>query len=87
MGSVGFLLIFAAVNGANARLARKTRSRRWLSLVGVGLCLGALGCLFWQSAQRSPHHLWIPFAMIGVSIAIEAAYRWATGRRIRLPKI
>ncbi len=40
MGSAGFLLIFAAVNGANVVLAERTGSRRWLSLLGVGLCLG-----------------------------------------------
>ena len=84
MGSVGFLLIFAAVNGANARLARNTHSRRWLSLLGVALCLGALASLLWQSAQRSAEQLWIPVIMIGLAFLIEAGFRLVTNRTIRL---
>jgi amino acid transporter len=86
IGSVGFLLIFAAVNGANAVLADETQSRRWLSLVGVGLCLSALASLLWQTATRSPSKLWIPFVMIGVAFLIEAVFRAATGRTISLSK-
>jgi len=84
MGSAGFLLIFAAVNGANVKLAKETRSKRWLSLMGVGLCLGALASLLWLSADRSPRQLWIPFAMIGVAFVIEVIFRVATDRKIRL---
>lgn len=86
MGSAGFLLIFAAVNGANAALADKTRSRRWLSLTGVGLCIFALGSLLWQTASRTPSQLWILFVMGGAAFLIEAAYRLATGRTINLSK-
>ena len=86
MGSAGFLLIFAAVNGANVKLAGETRSQRWISLVGVGLCLSALASLLWQTAVRSLHQLWIPFGMIAVSFLIEATFRVATQRTIRLPK-
>ena len=86
MGSVGFLLIFAAVNGANARLADKTQSKRWLSLIGVGLCLSALVSLLWQTANQSPQQLWIPFAMIGMAFLIEATFRVATDRVISLSK-
>jgi anti-anti-sigma regulatory factor len=35
MGSAGFMLIFAAVNAANAKLARQTGSQRWISVLGV----------------------------------------------------
>ncbi len=86
MGSVGFLLIFAAVNAANAKLADRTGSRRWLSLLGSALCLGALASLLWQSASRSPAQLLIPFAMAALAFLIEAGYRLATGRTIRLSK-
>lgn len=86
MGSVGFLLIFAAVNGANAILADETQSKSWLSLIGVLLCLSALASLLWQTANRSPHQLWIPFVMIGVAFLIEAAFRVVTGRTISLSK-
>jgi amino acid transporter len=85
-GSVGFLLIFAAVNGANAKLADQTRSKSWLSLIGVGFCLGALASLLWQTANRSPHQLWIPFGMIAVAFLIEATFRAVTDRKISLSK-
>ena len=87
MGSVGFLLIFSAVNGANAKLALNTGSRRWISVVGIALCLGSLASLVWQSAERSLSSLWIPLAMITVAFLIEGSYRLATDRTIRLPKI
>jgi amino acid transporter len=86
MGSAGFLLIFAAVNGANAILADETQSKSWLSLIGVGLCLGALASLLWQTANRSPYQLWILFVLIGVAFLIEATFRVATGRTISLSK-
>jgi amino acid transporter len=60
MGSAGFLLVFAAVNGANAVVAQKTGSRRWIPLLGVALCLGALGCLIWEIGQRSPSRWGLP---------------------------
>ncbi len=86
MGSAGFLVVFAAVNAANAKLAGDTGSRRWISLAGVGLCLGALGCLIWQTAVTSPSHLWILLVMVGASFLIESTFRTVTRRKIRIPK-
>ena len=86
MGSAGFLLIFAAVNGANAALADNTRSKAWLSLVGVGLCLGALGVLIWQTATSSPSQLWVLFVMAGLAFLVEYIFRMATGRTMNLSK-
>jgi amino acid transporter len=87
MGSAGFLLIFAAVNGANVALANDTQSRRWLSLSGVGLCLGALACLLWQTAKNSPGQLRVLFVMAGAAIFIEIAFRVTTKRTIRLSTV
>jgi len=84
MGSAGFLLIFAAVNGANAILANSTGSKRSLSLIGVGLCLGALGCLIWQTAISSPRQLWFLLAIAGVAFCIEITFRVVTGRTMNL---
>jgi hypothetical protein len=84
MGSAGFLLIFAAVNGASARLAGEIQSRRWLSLLGVVLCLVALLTLLWQTALTSPGRIWILVAMISVAFAIELAFRLVTGRKLRV---
>ncbi len=86
MGSAGFLLIFAAVNGANAVMARDTRSKSWLSLTGVGLCLSALASLLWQTAKDSPGHLWVLFVMVGAAFMIEFSFRLTTGRTINLSK-
>jgi amino acid transporter len=84
MGSAGFLLIFAAVNGANALLAKETQSRRWLSLMGIGLCLGALACLLWQTAMTSPGQLWVLLVMAGTAFIIEVVFRVAARRTIHL---
>jgi len=87
MGSSGFLLIFAAVNGANVLLAEDTRSKGWLSLLGVGLCLGALASLLWQTASTTPGRLWVLFGMVAAAFSIEITFRLATGRTINLPKV
>jgi len=75
-GSAGFLLIFAGVNGANVILAKKTNSKRWLSLLGVVLCLSALACLLWETAIRSPWQLLVPLVMIGLAFLIEVIFRF-----------
>ncbi len=84
MGSVGFLLIFAAVNGANVKLARETQSKRWVPLIGVVLCLAALASLLWETAIRSPDRLLIPLEMVGVAFVIEVIFRTFRGRTLRL---
>ncbi|MGD8587401.1 MAG: APC family permease [Chromatiales bacterium] len=86
MGSAGFLLIFAAVNAANLELADETGSKRWLALLGVLLCLGALGSLIWYTFINSPSQLWILLVMVGAALGIELSFRLATGRIITLPK-
>jgi amino acid transporter len=83
LGSAGFLLIFAAVNAANARQAPHTGSRVWISLTGVAACLAAFGALIWQTARTGPAKLWVLAAMVGLAVAIEGAYR-LTEREIRL---
>jgi amino acid transporter len=85
MGSAGFLLIFAGVNGANVRLYPKTGSNRWIAALGVLVCLSALAALVWQRATTSPKELWILGVMIGLAFAIEGFYRGVTGRVIRRP--
>jgi uncharacterized membrane protein HdeD (DUF308 family) len=76
MGSAGFLLIFACVNGANVLLAKKTRSRRWISGLGVLLCLGALASLIWYTLKSAPAHIWVLAAMLVIAFLIEAIYRF-----------
>jgi amino acid transporter len=84
MGSAGFLLIFACVNGANVVLAKETKSCRCIPALGVVLCLGALGTLLWQTLQKDPSRLWVLFAMIGLAFLVEIAYRVMKSRNLRL---
>jgi hypothetical protein len=83
MGSAGFLLIFAAVNGASARLSGDTQSRRWLSLTGVALCLAAL---LWQTALTTPGRIWILVVMVAAAFATELVFRLVTGRTLNVFK-
>jgi amino acid transporter len=86
MGSAGFLLVFAAVNAANVRLARRTGSRRWLSVLGLVMCLAAFAALIWQTAQTAPLRIGFLVAMVVVAFGIELVFRMATGRRLRLSR-
>ncbi|MEH2466033.1 APC family permease [Nostoc sp.] len=84
MGSVGFLLIFAAVNLANARMHRYTKSKQWISLLGVGICLVALGMLIWFALQTDPQTVWVLVFMVGVAIGIEVIYYLSKNRQLHL---
>ncbi|MEZ5541760.1 MAG: APC family permease [Pseudomonadota bacterium] len=84
LGSAGFLLIFAAVNAANVRLARRAHSRRWLAWLGVVLCLCALAALLWQTLRTAPGRLWILVGMTALAFAIEFIFRVLTGRALRV---
>jgi amino acid transporter len=83
LGSVGFLLIFAAVNAANARRSSETNSRGWISGAGTAACLAALGALVWQTWVTGPAKLWVLAAMVALAMVIEGGYRLAE-REIRL---
>jgi amino acid transporter len=83
MGSAGFLIIFAAVNLANAKLSSHTKGMRGLSYIGMITCLGALGTLLWQRVTTASDELLIFAALLILSVAIEGIYRAATGRSIR----
>jgi amino acid transporter len=83
LGSAGFLLIFAAVNAANARHAPQTNSCCWISVAGAVACLAAMGALVWQTARTGPDKLWVLAAMVALAVMIEGSYRLAE-REIRL---
>ncbi len=86
IGSAGFLLIFAAVNLANVKLASTTQSRRAISLTGAVFCLAALGCLIWHTASSAPQELWFLVLMVSVAFFVEVAFRVVSGRRMHLRK-
>ena len=87
MGSAGFLLIFLAVNLANFRLYKITRSRRWISLSGATGCAIALVILIYNSARFSASNPAILIAMFTTSFALEYIYRKFTKREISLSEI
>jgi amino acid transporter len=82
MGSAGFLIIFAAVNGAGVRLRRKCGSNVWISAIGTLSCLGALIALVWQTARSSPSRLLVLAVMLVSAFSAEAIYRSVTGRKL-----
>jgi amino acid transporter len=84
VGSVGFLIIFAAVNFGNYKLRERTQSRGWISLLGFVACLGASLAVLWQTIVTDPARLSILAAMILLALAIEALYRIVKGRKIKL---
>jgi amino acid transporter len=83
LGSGGFLLIFAAVNAANARQGAHADGRGWISSTGAVACLLALGALVWQTSMAAPGNLWVLGAMVASAVLIEGIYRLAR-REIRL---
>jgi amino acid transporter len=83
MGSAGFLLVFGAVNAANAVCAKRTESRAWLSILGAVACLAALVTLVGERAREHASELWVLAAMVGAAVGIESIYRVVTGRSIK----
>jgi amino acid transporter len=77
LGSAGFLVVFAAVNGANLRLAAKTKARRGLAGLGLVSCLAALGAMIWQSLAHDPARGWVLAALFGGALVLEGTYRLA----------
>ena len=84
MGSAGFLLIFAGINLANAKLSEQTKSLKTVSYIGAGLCIGALISLLWQTITTNVNHLWIFIGMIILSVSIEASFRLFSKREIKI---
>ncbi len=79
MGSAGFLIIFAAVNLAEAHTARRRGSSVWISVAAVMACVTALAALIAKSSLESVSVL---VAMVALSFGIEATFRKVSGRPI-----
>jgi hypothetical protein len=86
MGSAGFLLIFMAVNIANVRLRKETRSNAWISLIGALACGIALFvlCLQTEEDPATRNQVWIIVGMILAALFAEIIYRSITKRELRL---
>ncbi|MEJ2676837.1 MAG: amino acid permease, partial [Acidihalobacter sp.] len=86
LGSAGFLLVFAAVNLANLRLARETGARPALAAAGLVACVLALAALCIQVLSDA-HTRWQIgglAALIGFSLVTELIYRRFSGRSIHM---
>jgi len=82
MGSAGFLIVFAAVNGSNLLLRRETKSRGPIAGLALGVCGAALLVLIWQTAIEAPRKLWVLVLLVGAAFAAEALYRKVSGKRL-----
>jgi amino acid transporter len=83
--SAGFIAVFAVVNVANARLAVRTHSRRWVSVVGAVACVIALGALVLDLLGRAGHaqEVVVIAALLVVPFVYQAAYqRLIVARRV-----
>ena len=79
MGSAGFLIIFAAVNLAEAHTARRRGSTPWISVAAAVACVAALAALIAKSSLESVSVL---VAMVALSFGIESTFRKISGRPI-----
>ena len=73
MGSAGFLIIFAAVNVAAAKLG--TRTTAVVAGAGALACLGCLAGLIWYAAHAIPAQLLVLAAMIATAVLSELGLR------------
>jgi len=81
--SAGFLMVFAMVNVGNAKLARETRSLRWVSVVAAVACLAALGVMIAQilAQPAHAHAVWVIGGLAVFPFVYEGVYRAATASR------
>ncbi|HEX7503660.1 MAG TPA: hypothetical protein VF336_00205, partial [Syntrophales bacterium] len=77
--SAGFILVFAMVNLANAKLATQTTSKWWVSVVGALVCMVALATMLFQLAQHpaSRYEIHVIAALVGLSFFHQLIYRGA----------
>jgi amino acid transporter len=74
--STGFLVVFAMVNLGNAKLARHTHSRTWVSLTAAAACTGALGVMILQILGQPEHQhaLWLIATVLIFPFVYEVGY-------------
>ena len=75
MGSAGFLIIFAAVNLAAARLHTPRHAARVVAPAGAAACVGALATLIAYAATTTPRQLGVLAAMLATATLGELVIR------------
>jgi len=81
--SGGFLIVYAAVNTANARMARQTGSRAWISILAAVSCVAALGTMVVQFAANTATRpsAYAVAAIILIALTWEIVFRLTGGHR------
>ena len=79
-GSAAFLIIFAAVNIAAARLAKRT-TQSLLAMTAAAACAASLVALILEERSRNPSGVVIVVGLVGGSFALEALY-WKITHRV-----
>ncbi|AEH44808.1 amino acid permease-associated region [Thermodesulfatator indicus DSM 15286] len=82
-GSLGFLLVFSAVNFANFRLYRQTKANRFLAALGGIGCLISAVVLVVHNFKTSPHALYSSAWVLGGALIFELCYRLISKRRLK----
>ena len=72
MGSAGFLIVFAAVNLAAARLAADTPARTGLALAGAVACAASLAALIAYTATHHPGQLGVLAGLLATAAIGES---------------
>ncbi len=83
-GSLGFLIIFSAVNFVNFRLYKETRSNRWISFVAFVLCIVSIVVLIGYNAKHDPNNLQSSIVVLALTFLFELFYRAITKTKIQL---
>lgn len=80
LASAGFLLVYAAVNAANLKLRKQTKSVAWIPAAALGACLAALATMLVHLYQNSPKHIFQMAFMFGAVFLLELIYQKKAGR-------
>ncbi len=80
--SGGFLIVYTAVNFANAKLAKETGSHGWLAVVAALTCVLALGIMVFQFAAdpATRNSAYVVGGIALLSIVFELMSRWYRAR-------
>jgi amino acid transporter len=82
-GSLGFLIIFSAVNLANFKLAEYTNSNKWISFIAFLMCILSIIVLISYNLKNSPNSLKSFIIVLLGTIIFETAYRKLSKRKIQ----
>ncbi len=81
-GSLGFLLVFGAVNLAHLKLLSRTGGSRLLPLLGTVGCLVSALILIGHNLRTHPESLKSAALLLGATLIFEVLYRTLTPRRL-----